>query len=184
MTGSASPTTAFTGLEPMRAQVAPVLGADAAARLRAFQNGVLHIDAPIGRAFLAWLIDAIVVWGVALGLGVAMFAGSTAPDAAAGASVITIALLLVLPFLYGWCYRNGRALGGVLTGTRLVRVADGHRIGWAKAGWALTIRSLFMPFVMLSVLESGASTDFTSVRTSIDDAATARLWAAGFLRLS
>lgn len=184
MTGSAHPTTTFAELEPMRAQVAPVLGVDAAGRLRAFKNGVLHIDTPLGRAFLAWLIDLVVVWGTALGLGFAMFARSTAPDAAIGASVITILLLVALPFLYGWCYRNGRALGGVLTGTRLVRLADGHRIGWAKAGWALTIRSLFMPFVVLTVLESGASGDFTSMRTSIDDDATARLWAAGFHRLS
>lgn len=96
--------------------------------------------------------------------------------------MITIILLLVLPFLYGWCYRNGRALGGLLTGTRLVRAKDGERIGWGKAGWAMLIRVFFPLFFIVGFLDSGHNDSFSTVRTSIDDRATRKIRAAGIVR--
>jgi len=177
------PSTGFPAADRMREHIVPVLGPDIARRLRAFRTGTLYVDAPLGRAFLAWLIDVVVVWGLALALGVAVFVASSTPDRATGAAVITIVALVVLPFLYGWCYRNGRALGGLLTGTRLVREADGGRIGWGKAGWAMAVRALFVPFLLLSLFDTGGDT-FSTVRTSIDDTGTRRLRAAGYHRIS
>lgn len=67
----------------------------------------------------------------------------------------------------------------MLTGTRLVRLKGGNRIGWGKAGWAMLARVCFMPVIFLTLFDSGPMADISPVRTSIDDPATQRLWAAG-----
>lgn len=166
-------------LADMRETVAPAVGgADVAKRLRAFEDGALYIDSTSGAAFTAWLIDAVLVNGTAVALAVLYGTRSTDPYAGAGAGVRAIALLIVLPLCYGWAYRNGRALGGLLTATRLVRMKDGSRIGLAKAGWAMLIRTLLMPIAFWAALDG-----LSQVRVSIDDPATQRLRAAGFDRL-
>ncbi|GAB6859424.1 RDD family protein [Microbacterium xylanilyticum] len=167
------------GLAQLRGRVGPAVGgADVAKRLRAFEDGTLYIDSTSSAAFVAWLVDAVLVNGMAIGLAVLYGMRSTDPYAAAGAGVIALALLVLLPLCYGWAYRNGRALGGLLTGTRLVRMKDGSRIGFAKAGWAMLIRTLLMPIAFWATLDG-----LSQVRVSIDDAATQRLRAAGFDRL-
>lgn len=169
--------------DSLRQHVARVLGQDVAGRLCLFDDNTLYVNAPPGRAFLAWLVDALVVWGTAVALGVAYLLSSSAPDAGVGAVVITVVLLLVLPFVYGCCYANGRALGAVLTGTRLVRLRDGGRIGWVRAGGVMLIRVILVPVGLVGMLAGGDFTGGSVRRTSIDDRATAQLWAAGFRRL-
>lgn len=73
--------------------------------------------------------------------------------------------------------------GGTLaTGTRLVRVKDGSRVGLAKAGWAMLIRTLLMPLLFLAAI--GGSADGPGVvRVSIDSKATERLKAGPFQRV-
>lgn len=177
-----SPDARADSLAAAREKVASLLGREAAGRLRAFRNGELYIDGPPGRSFLAWLIDfALIVIGSVLA-AVAVYAGSSSSDPAPAAVGAAVAALLVLPLLYGWCYRNGKALGGRLTDTRLVRTRDGGRIGWGKAGWAMLIRTMILPLLIWGLLEAGSS-DFSTVRTSIDDGTTERLRAAGFIRL-
>ncbi|MET9315381.1 hypothetical protein ABZX12_26505 [Kribbella sp. NPDC003505] len=83
--------------------------------------------------------------GTAIALGALYYVRATDPNKGAGAGVIAIALIVVLPLLYGWLYADGRGIGALLTGTRLVRVKDGSRVGLAKAGWAMLIRTLLMP---------------------------------------
>lgn len=176
-----TPSQSTGALDRVRAQVAPSLGEELALRLRTFRDGGLYIDAPWGRAFLAWLIDVALVVACAVSAGVAA-STTPGPNAAEGAVGVIVILLVVLPLLYGWFFQDGRALGGLLTGTRLVRIADGSRIGFWKAGWAMLIRTLFVPVLVWSMLQlAGAS--FSTVRTSIDDVATRRLRDAGFLRL-
>lgn len=160
-----------------RERLAPVLGPDAARRLRAFGDGGLYVDSTVAAALGAWIVDSLIVNGTAVALGVTYALASGDPDSAVGAVLITLALLVVLPLVYGWCYGDGRALGARLAGTRSVRKADGARIGLAKAGWAMLIRTLLLPFVFWVAL--GEETDIGEVRVSIDEAATRRLRESG-----
>lgn len=165
----------------LREQLAPVLGENAAKRIKAYTDGSLYVDSTAGAAFLAWLIDLVLVDGTAIALGVLYFTRSYDPLRGVGAGVITLALLLVLPFLYGWFYRNGRAIGALLTGTRLVRIKDGSRIGWDKAGWAMLIRTFFLPFLFWAALDGTSSS--MQERMSIDNHATNKVRAAGYWKL-
>ncbi|MEU7715314.1 hypothetical protein AB0B03_25635 [Micromonospora chalcea] len=84
---------------------------------------------------------------------------------------------------YGLCYGNGRALGALLTGTQLVRAKDGGRIG-LKACWAMLVRTLLMPVLVVVLVVTAFSTGSSDapgslVRTTIDPDATRRLHDAG-----
>ncbi|MEV0676093.1 hypothetical protein AB0I60_06160 [Actinosynnema sp. NPDC050436] len=167
-----------------RARASAVLGEGPAARVRAFGDGTLYVEATWGAVFVAWLVDFLLVTGLAIAAGAAYY--TSAPptaDPAVGAGLLTLALLVVLPLLYGWFYGDGRGLGALLSGTRLVRIKDGSRVGLAKAGWAMLLRTLGFVVIGLIAL-SGDSLDATQVRVSIDVEETARLRAAGLLRLT
>jgi hypothetical protein len=82
----------------------------------------------------------VFVLGVGVGVVVVAVVDLTADLDDGTILVCLIAVLFLMQLLYGTCYRNGRALGAVLTGTQLVRVADGGRIG-RKAPWAMLVRT-------------------------------------------
>src|SRR3954447_24063365 len=92
-------------------QLKPLLGTSAASRVKAYRDGTLYVEATLSSAFMAWLIDCVLVNGTALALGVLYYVGSTDPNKHAGAGVITLSLFVLLPLLYGWFYGNGRGLG-------------------------------------------------------------------------
>lgn len=172
-----------TRLEVIRAGTAHVLGARAAARIDSFPDGVLYVRAGELRRLLAWLVD-FVVFLLAVGVGLAVlsvpYAAGKIDDGQLALSLI--ALLVLVPPLYGLCYGNGRALGAVLTGTRLVRLSDGGRIG-LKAPWAMTVRTVLLPLLIVSTVvgaAAGGGPPGSPVRTSIDNRSTRRLHAAGF----
>lgn len=167
-------------LAELRQRLEPVLGKSVAPRVRAFRNGDLYVDSTVGAALWSWFVDSLLVNGTAVGLGVAYFLSSPG-DRGTIAVVITAAMMIVLPLLYGWCYADGRALGARLAGTRSVRVADGGRIGVGKAGWAMLIRTLLLPFIFWVAL--GEVTDIGEVRVSIDESATRRLREMGITTL-
>ncbi|MGW4111367.1 RDD family protein [Actinosynnema sp. NPDC004786] len=176
-----------TRLDLARAEAEAVLGARAAARVQAFPDGGLHVRAGEARRFLAWLAD-FAVFALATGVGLVALGvpyGRGAFDRST-LTLLALAVLIAVPLLYGLCYRNGRALGGVLTGTRLVRIADGGRIG-AKGPWAMTVRTTLLPLLLLGVvigsLAAGSPLG-SPARTSVDHRATARLHAAGLRRLT
>ncbi|WP_197717142.1 RDD family protein [Glycomyces terrestris] len=151
----------------------------AAKQVERFGNGVPYVPAGGWAKCLAWLIDAAVF---VLGL-LAGAAALAAVDASRGldGAVIALAMIawwLVLPLLYGLCLRNGRALGALWTGTRLVRVSDGGRIG-AKGPWAMFVRLILLPAAIIGALTGGGLSDGTLQRTSIDIARTRRLHAQG-----
>ncbi len=168
-------------LARLRTQAEPVLGKGAAARIRAFENGDLYVEARTASTLWAWLVDFLLVTGLSVGAAVAYYVKSYSVDAAVGASVLGVAGLFVLPLLYGWFYGNGRGLGALFNGIRLVRLRDGGRIGLGKAGWAMLIRTLGFVIIALGVL-NGDVTVTNGVRTSIDVRETDRLRAAGFVR--
>ncbi|PKV94552.1 RDD family protein [Amycolatopsis echigonensis] len=167
-------------LARVRTQAEPVLGKGVAARIRAFENGDLYVEARTASTIWAWLVDVLLVTGLSVAAAVAYYFRSTAVDAAAGASVIGVAGLFVLPLLYGWFYGNGRGLGALFNGIRLVRLRDGGRIGLGKAGWAMLVRTLGFVIIALGVL-NGDVTVANGVRTSIDVRETERLRAAGLV---
>jgi hypothetical protein len=172
-----------TRLEIAKEHAERVFGRRTAQRLAAFDNGTLYVQAGEGARILAWLVDFVVfVLGVGVGFAVLSFV-YVAADLSDGILLLSaVSMLFVVPGLYGLCYGNGRALGAVLTGTQLVRVKDGSRVG-SKACWAMVVRTLLMPLllvvVVIGALGGGGSPPGSLARTSIDPAATRRLHAAG-----
>lgn len=169
-------------LERARAQAEQVLGPQAAKRVGAFRNGVLYVEAGGWARFLGWLVDVVVsVLGMGVGFIVAAGVGRGADLDDGAVGLIGIGILFLAPLLYGGlCFRNGRALGGVLTGTQVVRIRDGGRIGgWAP--WAMLVRVLFPLLVIGAILGalSGGGTAPGSDRVGVDPRAIRRLHAVG-----
>jgi hypothetical protein len=159
-----------------------VLGPQTATRLATFGDGGLYVEAGGWARFLAWLVDFVVfVLGVGVGFVVLAVVGLTTDLDNGVLTLGLIAVLILVPLLYGTCYRNGRALGAVLTGTRLVRVADGGRIG-RKAPWAMLVRIL-MPLLVIGAivgaLGGGGNVADPMARVSVDARATRQLRDAG-----
>lgn len=176
-----------TRLEIVRAETAHVLGARAAARIDSFPDGVLYVGAGDLRRLLAWLVD-FAVFLLAVGVGFVVLAGLNTSGKVDDDrfALATLALLVLVPPLYGLCYGNGRALGALVTGTRLVRLSDGGRIG-LKAPWAMAVRTVLLPLVIVSTVvgaAAGGSPPGSPVRTSIDNRSTRRLHAAGFRNIA
>jgi hypothetical protein len=164
----------LAAVQSVRDQLKPVLGTSVASRVKAYQDGTLYVESTLSSAFVAWLVDSVLVNGTAIVVGVLYYASSSDLNKAAGAGVIAITLLIVLPLLYGWFYGNGRGVGALLTGTRLVRVKDGSRLGLRKAGWAMLIRTLLLPLAFLAAI-GGSTGGPGEVRVSIDVKATDQL---------
>jgi hypothetical protein len=167
-------------LEIAKVRAEPVIGRQAASRIAAFENGELYVEAGWLAAFLAWFADFL-VFAAAVAAGFVLVGGVTvtARLSTAATSVLVVALVLIVPALYSVCYRNGRALGAVLTDTQLVRVSDGGRLG-KQAYWAMLIRTVLMPLLLALwvasfFLGSALEADDGTVRTSIDRHATRRL---------
>lgn len=138
-----------------------------AGKIKAFENGARYVEAGGWARTFAWLIDAIVVlFGLLLGVG-ALAALDDALQIGGGMIVLgLLVLLFAVPMLYGLCYTDGRALGALITGTRLVRLRDGGRIG-AKGPWAMVIRTVLLPLLLIAAI-IGGTVDGSFVRTSID----------------
>ncbi|WP_255621649.1 RDD family protein [Pseudonocardia sp. DSM 110487] len=159
-----------------------VLGPLTATRLATFGDGGLYVKAGRWARFLAWLVD-VVVFVLGIGVGVIVVSGVyVAAGLDEGTILVSlIAVLFLMQLLYGTCYRNGRALGAVLTGTQLVRLADGGRIG-RKAPWAMLVRIL-MPLLVIGMIVGafggGGNVADPTVRVSVDTRATRQLRDAG-----
>lgn len=178
MPGMLDATARRAALTEVRARLEPELGTAAAKRVRAFEDGTLYVDSTMSGALGAWLIDSILMYAVAVVAAILYGTSSADPDRPIGAVVIGLALVVVLPFVYGWAFRDGRGLGGLLTGTQVVRMRDGSPVGLAKAGWAMLIRTVFLPFLFWAAIDGVGQ-----VRVSIDRAATAQLRRTGITRL-
>lgn len=147
-----------------------------------FEGDVPYVPAGEGRRFLAWLVDFLVfVLGYAAGIVAVVVADQSRPIDDGVIALIGIALLVVVPLLYGLFYTGGRALGGVLTGTRMVRYRDGRRIG-AKGPWAMLIRMILLPFAIFLTVFGGGSPPGASEppRVVVDLKRTRQLQAGGF----
>ena len=160
-----------------------VLGAQVAKRVEPFGDGRRYVAAGEWMRLLAWLVDfVVVVFGLGIGI-VALALVDLQVDL--GNGVLALALLGLVfgvPLVYGLFYGNGRVLGAVLTGTQLVRLKDGGRLGfWAP--WAMLVRILLLPLLIIGVLVGsfgggGGSPPGSFVRVSLDVDATHRLRAA------
>lgn len=157
-----------------------VLGPQVAERLEPLGDGRRYVRAGEWARAIAWLVDwAVCLLGMAIGLVALVAADPGDGPLALG----FFGLVVGVPLVYGLFYANGRALGAVLTGTRLVRLKDGGRLGfWAP--WVMLVRVLLLPlYIIVFWLQalSGAgsgSPPGTTYRASVDVDATRRLWAA------
>jgi RDD family len=178
------PARPLTPLEIARGDVERMLGPGVAKRVEAFKDGSLYVRAGEGVRLLAWVVD-FVVFVLSVAIGIVVIAGiDSAVDLDDNVVALSLIGALVLaPLLYGLlCYRNGRALGGVTTGTRLVRASDGGRIG-AAGPWAMFVRTLLLPLLIVAVVLGGTSPGGSLSRVAVDAAATRELHDAGFWRL-
>lgn len=176
-------------LELIKAGAEHTLGSRAAGRVEAFTDGGLFVRAGEVRRFLAWLVDfAVFVLAVGAGFVALVEAHRSSRIAAGTFALLLFALFVLVPLLYGLCYGNGRALGGVLTGTQLVRSANGGRIG-LKAPWAMMVRTALLPLLIFLVVFAafaggGSGPGEFLPRTSIDRRGTRLLHGAGFRLIS
>jgi hypothetical protein len=186
-------TVARSGRPPTRLEIAKqhverAFGPRVAKRLDMHRDGTLYVTAGGWALLLSWLVDfVVVVLGMGVGFVAAVIAYPDVPDDVG--LLITIGLLVGVPMLYGGlCYRNGRALGAVLTGTRIVRVKNGRRLG-ATAWWGMFARTVLFPpwLILFPVFVIAAMFEQVDLslrsRISIDPGVTRQLHAAGFLRL-
>ncbi|MDN3239606.1 RDD family protein [Glycomyces tritici] len=157
----------------------------AASKIQTFGNGTPYIPAGGWASLFAWLIDFVVfVLGFAFAFVAFVIVDQSRPETQqisdGGAVIIALVLLFAVPLVYGLWFRNGRALGGACTGTRLVRNRDGGRIG-AKGPWAMLVRTILLPLLVAAVVTGGGlGPGGEPARTSIDVARTRRLQEEGY----
>jgi len=144
----------------------------AAGKIETFGDGTPFVPAGELRRFFAWVIDFLVyVFGFAVGFVVLAVVDRARDFSDDVLAISAISLLFVVPLLYGLFYTNGRGLGAVVTGTQLVRHADGSRIG-AKGPWAMLVRTVLLPLLIIAVVVGGGGPGGSPARTNIDVART------------
>jgi hypothetical protein len=172
-------------VEQAAAWAEPNLGPRIAKRIGSFRDGGLFVMAADWAALLAWVVDFVVfLLGVGVGVLVVATVDINADLENSVVGVSLIAILFLFPLLYGGlCYRNGRGLGGVLTGTQVVRFADGGRLG-GRAPWVMLVRTVLLPLLFAVVITTalaggGSGSGSGKVRSvCVDVRATQRLRAA------
>ncbi len=170
--------------ERSRDRAERLLGPQVAKRIGTFKNGGVYVRARAWVMFLAWLVDFVMFWlcgavGFVVVAVVAVVADLEDETATLGPALA----LFLTPLVYGAFYGNGRALGAVLTGTQLVRIADGGRIG-GSAPWAMLVRTILFPLLFIAVIAGvlaggGGGPGGVEVRVSLDVKATRQLRDAG-----
>jgi hypothetical protein len=151
-------------------------------RILTFGDGTPFAPAGGWSALFAWLVDFLaflVLFAVAslvfLGVGDAMQVDENA------LVIGWLALLFATPLFYGLFYGGGRCLGGKFTGTRLVRVRDGGRLG-ARGPWAMLARTILFPLVLIAAVAGGGIIPGSPPHISIDVKRTRELQAGGHPR--
>ncbi|WBQ04751.1 hypothetical protein [Kribbella sp. CA-293567] len=158
-----------------------VLGPDVAKRVEPLGNGRRYVRPGAWTLFASWLVDSMVVGVGVLAGTAALVTAPTLDDGTVGVGVI--ALIFGVPLLYGVFYGNGRALGALLTGTRLVQLKDGGRPGF-RGPWAMLVRVTLLPLLIIMFLVGSLNGGGTGSppgslrRGSMDVAPTYYLWAA------
>lgn len=172
-----------TPLEIARQHVEHTFGPKIAKRVDTFKDGTFYVSPGAWALSLAWLAD-FGFYLVCVAGGLVAFMGAQ-PDASNGTvGLAVLGLLIGVPVVYGLFFGNGRGIGALLTGTRLVRFKNGERIG-ASGWWAMLVRTLLFPPILVAAVFGGDVMSLGSARRiSIDDYATRQLHAAGFLRLN
>jgi hypothetical protein len=120
-----------TQLDIAKQHAERAFGAKIAKRLDTFEDGTCYVSAGDWARLMSWLVD-FVVFVLCAGGGFVALAVANPMVSDNVAALTMLGLLVGVPVLYGFFYGNGRVLGGMLTGTRLVRVKNGHRLGSAR----------------------------------------------------
>jgi hypothetical protein len=153
-----------------------VIGPERTRRIEPLGDGRRYVRATPGALVAAWIVDFLVFLLTLVGGTVALMVSESQGTINAEAAALgIIALIFGIPLVYGVFYGNGRALGALLTGTRLIRVKDGGRLGfWAP--WAMLVRVLLLPILVASMFGNLPPGDLR--RASMDVDATRALWEA------
>lgn len=168
-----------TRLDIARQHVEQAFGARTAKWLDTFEDGTFYVATDDLRRLLSWFADfAVYLLCVVAGFVALALADRHSPISDGTAALVVFGLLAGTPVLYGLFFGTGRAIGGLLTGTRLVRIEDGGRIGVA-ACWAMLVRTLLFPLLLVVFVSSGSIGPGSLRRVSIDDRATRRLHESG-----
>lgn len=152
--------------------------------IRTFGNGARYVPAGGWAQCFAWLIDfTVFVLGFLAGFVTLALIDRSRPLSGGAILLGAVVLLFAVPLLYGLFFTNGRALGAVIAGTRLVRIRDGGRIG-AAGPWAMVVRTILFPLfgamLLIGALGGGGMPTGEASwirRVSIDVARTRRLYA-------
>lgn len=105
------------------------------------------VVAPLGRRFVAWLVDRI----VPTALVVAFIWVNTAwlPDAWLVHDVVLTVVLVAWVMIQWWAYgTRGAGLGYRMTGLQLVRLSDGRPLGWGR----MCLRTLILQAATMLVI--------------------------------
>jgi RDD family len=159
------------------------LGPEVAKRVEPFGDGRRYVRAGEWARILAWVVDfVVVVIGFVIGVVVLVMVDQQVALGNGAVGLGVLGLVVGVPLVYGMFYGNGRALGAVLTGTQLVRLKDGGRVGfWGP--WAMFVRLLLLPLIVIGAVVGsfgggGSSPPGSLRRVSLDLNATHHLWAA------
>jgi hypothetical protein len=132
----------------------PALVERARKRTKNLGNGQPVVESSGWQSLGAWAVDFSLV-AVLAAMASAAVAGSPTGTAGQAASA-AITVWILVPWLYGFCCRNGLSLGSLASGTAVVRFDTGGRPGFWRAGWVMFARMVLFPVVILIVVLAAA----------------------------
>ncbi|GAA4366275.1 RDD family protein [Paeniglutamicibacter cryotolerans] len=122
-----------------------------------FADGSWGFQPHWGWITLAWLVDTLIVFGIAVAL-----LGAASSSQAVGNDEAWLLLALTglsVPWLLGFLCFSGYTPGSLICGTRLVRIGNGRAPGFWRGGWLMFQRTIMVPLAalwMVSVAINGS----------------------------
>lgn len=121
--------------------------------------------------FLAWGLDAVLVFLAALGLYLTLCVTMPAPFPYAR-ELAALAGWPAAAIIYGFTTAYHRSLGQLAAGTRTLRIDNGGPLGFWRSGWMMALRVLILPAAFIFCLCGGSTFGIKDRHISIDALAT------------
>ena len=123
--------------------------------------------------FLAWGLDAVLVFLAALGLYLVLCLTTPAPFPCAR-ELTALAGWPAAALVYGFATAYRRSIGQRIAGTRTLRIDTGGSLGFWRSGWMMVLRVLILPAAFVFCLCGGSTFGVKDRHLSIDALATGR----------
>jgi hypothetical protein len=149
-------------------EAAPAL---AGPRLVPLGDGRTVAPARDREVFLAWGLDAVLVFLTALGFYLFLCCSMPAPFPFAR-ELAGLAGWPAAALIYGFATAYHRSLGQLTAGTRTLRIDNGGALGFWRSGWMMVLRVLILPAVFIFCLCGGSTFGIKDRHISIDALAT------------